>query len=164
MKDKHIIKVGISSAAIAHSPDLLRTTGLGSCVGVVLYDEANERAGLAHILLPDSSLAKSEPIHIFKYADSSIPWLIDRLTAAGANRNALKAKIAGGAQMFPSFSGSDTIRIGERNIEAVSHLLKKAAITVTGSDVGGVTGRTIEFNPQTQQLRIRKINEPVIYI
>ena len=36
----------------------IRTSGLGSCVGVVLYDEAKKIAGMVHIMLPDSSLGK----------------------------------------------------------------------------------------------------------
>lgn len=34
-----VIKVGIAQLDIVKMPDTIRTSGLGSCVGVVLYDE-----------------------------------------------------------------------------------------------------------------------------
>src|SRR5699024_11905725 len=40
------------------APNIIRTSGLGSCVGVVVYDLARKTAGLAHIMLPDSKQAK----------------------------------------------------------------------------------------------------------
>jgi len=70
----------------------------------------------------------------------------------------LKAKIAGGAQMF-NFGSSDTIRIGPRNIEAVKKELKRLAIPIVAEDTGGSSGRTIEFNPLTSKLSIRTVNK-----
>ena len=63
----------------------------------------------------------------------------------------LKAKIAGGAQMF-QFGSSDTIRIGPRNVEAVKKELKRLSIPIIAEDTGGSSGRTIEFNPSTSML------------
>ena len=59
LKDVDIVKVGIADMNIIKYPSLIRTSGLGSCVGVVIYDEKKELAGLAHVMLPDSSLART---------------------------------------------------------------------------------------------------------
>jgi chemotaxis protein CheD len=53
-----VVKVGIADMNIVKSPDSIRTSGLGSCVGVVLYDESRKIAGLVHVMLPDSSLSR----------------------------------------------------------------------------------------------------------
>lgn len=159
-----VIKVGIADLNTVRAPDTIRTLGLGSCVGIVIYDEKKQVAGLAHILLPDSTMARQTPINTYKYADTAIPYLVERLLQMGAKHSRLQAKIAGGAEMFKSSSGSDLLRIGPRNIEATLDGLEKLKIPVTGQDVGGNIGRTIEFNPSTSELNIRKVNREEIVI
>ncbi|KAB2337533.1 chemotaxis protein CheD [Cytobacillus depressus] len=158
---KEVIKVGIADLNIVKAPHTIRTSGLGSCVGVVIYDQQREIAGLAHIMLPDSTLAKAGNINIAKYADTAIKDLVAKLIANGAKAYSLKAKIAGGAQMFQFSSGSDIMRIGPRNVEAVKSALSAFKISIIAEDVGGNNGRTIEFDPRTCILSIRTVNKGV---
>lgn len=154
-----IVKVGIADMNTVKAPDIIRTTGLGSCVGLVLYDQTREIAGLAHVMLPDSSLTKSGPVNKAKYADTAVKELYSELLKLGARHSGIKAKLAGGAQMF-QFSGSnDMMRIGPRNSEAVLNELKALSIPVVGQDVGGNSGRTIEFDPKTGLMQIRTVNK-----
>ena len=74
-----VVKVGIAQMDVARQPDTIRTSGLGSCVGVVLYDEAKQIAGLVHVMLPDSSLGRSEALNAAKFADTGIQALINLL-------------------------------------------------------------------------------------
>jgi len=67
---ENVVKVGISEMNVVKAPWKIRTTGLGSCVGLVIYDDVNKLAGLAHIMLPDSSLSNKEPLNCAKYADT----------------------------------------------------------------------------------------------
>ena len=97
--DKQVIKVGIAEMNVTHAPAVLRTAGLGSCVGVVVYDSVHSVAGLAHVMLPDSSGAKC-PFNRAKYADTAIFDLINMLIKQGAHRRLLKAKIAGAHRCF----------------------------------------------------------------
>lgn len=159
-----VVRVGISDLNIVTAPGTIRTSGLGSCVGAVIYDLQNKIAGLAHVMLPDSSLTKQENFNRFKYADTAIPYLIDLLIKNGAKRYALKAKIAGGAQMFSFSSDSQIMRIGPRNVEAVRKVLKEHNIPIVAEDVGGSSGRTIEFDPETGKLKIRTVNKGEKYI
>ncbi|WP_299090123.1 chemotaxis protein CheD [uncultured Metabacillus sp.] len=154
-----IIKVGIADLNVVKAPNRIRTSGLGSCVGLVLFDKINDVAGLAHIMLPDSSLANKGIFNHAKYADTAIPQLINRLVAAGAKSRSLQAKMAGGAQMFHFQSVSDMMRIGPRNVEAIIDVLNLFHITLISSDVGGNSGRTIEFDPKTCELTIRTVNQ-----
>ncbi|MFO1445931.1 chemotaxis protein CheD [Bacillus sp. Bva_UNVM-123] len=158
---KDVIKVGIADMNIFKTPNTIRTSGLGSCVGVVVYDQGKELAGLAHVMLPDSSLAKAGMINIAKYADTAIKDLVARLIQHGARSYCLKAKIAGGAQMFQFSSTNDMMRIGPRNVEAVKAELALLKIAIISEDVGGNSGRTIEFNPQTSILQIRTVNKGI---
>jgi len=49
---KQEIRVGISDKNTAFSPDKIYTVGLGSCIGIALYDRGLRLGGLAHIMLP----------------------------------------------------------------------------------------------------------------
>lgn len=159
-----VLKVGISDLKLVKSPNSIRTSGLGSCVGIVVYDQTNQIAGLAHIMLPDSSLSKVGGINIAKYADTAVEALITQLSESGARVGYLKAKIAGGAQMFQFSSASDIMRIGPRNVEAVKKELIKHRIPIVSEDVGGNCGRTIEFDTKTCMLEIRTVNKGIHFI
>ncbi|WP_078430726.1 chemotaxis protein CheD [Alkalihalobacterium alkalinitrilicum] len=154
-----VVKVGMADLNIVKSPQTIRTSGLGSCVGVVLYDDYSYISGMAHIMLPDSTLAKTGTLNVAKYADTAIVELIQQLKSAGAKTHALRAKIAGGAQMFHFSSTNDMMRIGPRNVDAVREKLKELRIPIVAQDVGGSSGRTIEFNPSTKKLHIRTVSQ-----
>lgn len=159
LESPEVVKVGIADLNVVRSPNHIRTSGLGSCVGLILFDKINEVAGLAHIMLPDSSLANKGSLNHAKYADTAIPQLICRLIDAGARPRSLQAKIAGGAQMFQFQASSDMMRIGPRNVEAIKRILILHNIKLISEEVGGNSGRTIEFDPKTCELMIRTVNQ-----
>ncbi|WP_274309475.1 chemotaxis protein CheD [Solibacillus daqui] len=156
-----VVKVGIAQMDVVKVPRTIRTSGLGSCVGVVIYDESKKIAGMVHVMLPDSSLSRTETINVAKFADTGVNALVDMLKREGVQSFKLKAKIAGGAQMFQFTSDKDSMRIGPRNVEAVKAQLKKLNIPIVAEDTGGNSGRTIEFNPDTNKLNVRTVNQGV---
>ncbi|TDF98205.1 chemotaxis protein CheD [Paenibacillus piri] len=157
MIQDNFIKVGMADLNVAHLTGVLKTTGLGSCVGLTLYDSKAHIAGMAHVMLPDSEIAREGKLNIAKYADTAIPEMIAKMQAMGADIKRLEAKMAGGAQMFAFSSSSDTMRIGPRNVESCKHMLKQYAIPIKAEDTGGNYGRTIEFNCETGVLLIRSV-------
>ena len=153
------VKVGIADLNVVEHPGSISTIGLGSCVGVVTYDEQIRIAGLVHVMLPDSSIAKTEDFKQGKFADTGIATLIEMMLQKNAKKSRMKAKIAGGAQMFTNQSGKDTIRIGPRNIDAVKEVLTEHNIPLLAEDVGGNKGRTIEFSTESLLLKVRTIQQ-----
>ncbi|WP_071459466.1 chemotaxis protein CheD [Bacillus massilinigeriensis] len=159
-----VIKVGIADMNVVEIPDSIRTTGLGSCVGLVLYDQCRKIAGMVHVMLPSSNLAKNGAMNRAKFADTAVPDLATLLVQKGARQSSLRAKLAGGAQMFQFSGGSDLMRIGPRNVEAVKDQLKQMKIPVIAEDVGGNNGRTIEFSTTSYMLQIKTVNSGVTLI
>ncbi len=157
-----IIKVGMADLNVAKPPDVLQTCGLGSCVGICLWDPLTKVGGMAHIMLPSSSLGKSG--NDAKFADTAIPWLITEMKKNGAESLRLISKIAGGSQMFAFYSDNDIMRIGERNVEATKAVLSKLRIRILAEDTGGNYGRTIEFHTESNQLYVKTINLGEKYI
>lgn len=153
-----MIRVGMADLNICSSPDAITTLGLGSCVGIVLYDPVLKIAGLAHIMLPDSTQIRSNE-NIAKFADTGIEELLRQLIQKGAQKSRIIAKIAGGAQMF-AFSGENAmLRIGERNVEATKKKLDEFGIRIIAEDTGNSYGRTIEFYPETGELLIKSVGK-----
>lgn len=162
MNMDHVIKVGMADLKVSrNNEEILKTTGLGSCVGITLYDSSAGVGGMAHIMLPDSGIAREGNFNLAKYADTAIPELIKQMSAIGANERRLIAKLAGGAQMFAFSSTSDTMRIGPRNVETCKELLEQLRIPVHAEDTGANYGRTIEFYCATGKLLIRSVQQGV---
>ncbi|MCY0892069.1 MAG: chemotaxis protein CheD [Acidibacillus sp.] len=151
-----IHNVGMADAKVAKGDDTLRTLGLGSCVGLVLFDPSSQVAGLAHIMLPTSHGTTEDR---FKYADTAVETLLGQLIEQGANRDHVRAKLAGGAQMFAFSTGMDLVRIGPRNVEAIIAQLVLLHIPIVGSDVGGHVGRTIQVQCDSGQIWIKTVQQ-----
>ena len=157
MMQQQAVKVGMADLNIASGGSSIRTTGLGSCVGVTLYDRDKKIGGMAHVMLPDSAIAREEEFNRAKYADTALPLLIERLEKAGASLSRLRAKMAGGSQMFVSLSKQDSLRIGPRNAESCRAILVRLGIPILADDTGGSYGRTIELDCDTGILYVRSI-------
>lgn len=152
--------VGISDLKVAKLPDKLITYALGSCVGICLLDATTRVAGLSHIMLPNSTAAPNDR-NIYKYADTAIPELVRLMEKQGASRARLKAKIAGGAQMFDVPGGGNTWNIGQRNVTAVVEALGKVRIPILAKDVLENYGRTVTFDPSTGIMTVNSVNRSV---
>ncbi|MGL4849663.1 MAG: chemotaxis protein CheD [Clostridium sp.] len=150
------IKVGIADYKIAKAPHKIMTIGLGSCVGISIFDSKHKTVGLVHIMLADSRKFKNIENEV-KYADLAIPKVVREMIKGGSLRINLKAKIAGGASMF-SFSDTRMISdIGKRNIIAVKEALKKERIDIVAEDIGGNKGRTMVVDTLTGEVTLKVV-------
>ena len=158
------VTVGIAEFNIVKAPNQIMTIGLGSCCGVVLYDEINKIAGLVHILLSDSKYEKNI-VNKAKYADTGIILLYEEMKRVGANPRFIRAKLAGGAHMFNfKNTGNSIFTIGERNVKACKETLAKLNISIVSEDVLGSCGRTIIFDTLTNKLRIKSVGKSENFI
>ncbi|MEG0805191.1 MAG: chemotaxis protein CheD [Lachnospiraceae bacterium] len=156
----NVIKVGMADLSIGKSPDIITTLGLGSCIGIALYDPTTHIGGLAHIMLPDSHALKNNS-NIAKFADTGIEELLKKMIIIGANRTRIVAKIAGGAKMFEMSGLSDIGNIGLRNAEATKEKLKALSIPLRAEDTGLNYGRTVELNCENGSFLIKSVGKPL---
>ena len=162
VKESTVIKVKIADYRITREPKILVTNGLGSCVGLSLYDETLKIGGLAHIMLPQSK-EDVAPKFYPRYADTAIKIILDELKEDGSDPANIIAKMAGGASMFPDLK-KDNKGVGERNVESIMGILASLKIPVAASDTGGDYGRSIEFSISNGEMRIRSIRHGIITI
>ncbi|MFC6975172.1 chemotaxis protein CheD [Halomicroarcula sp. GCM10025709] len=148
------IKVGIAEYKVTTDSAVLTTSGLGSCIGVALYDETTGAAGLVHVMLPTAE--DVEGGNRAKFADTGVEALVDALETAGASTASMQAKIAGGSDMLDfSESGSS---IGSRNAKQVRATLDEYDIPIVGEDVGGDHGRSIQLRADSGDLVVKSAN------
>ncbi|MGN0482757.1 MAG: chemotaxis protein CheD [Lachnospiraceae bacterium] len=156
-----VVKVGMADLNICHYPDIITTLGLGSCIGIALYDPVKKLGGLAHIMLPDSTQIRNNS-NIAKFADTGIEELVRLMVANGASKSRLVAKIAGGACMFAVKDGKAGIgNIGARNAEASKAKLKQLGIRLLAEDTGLNYGRTVELHTDTGEFYIKSVGKPL---
>ena len=153
-----IIKVGMADLKTCLPPNGITTLGLGSCVGIALRDKNSKVGGLAHIMLPDSTVIANQT-NVAKFADTGIIELIKQMEKLGAVKRNMVAKIAGGATMF-AMSSRTNLNVGERNVEAVKAKLKELGIPILAEDTGLNYGRTVVFYPETGDYVIKAVGKP----
>lgn len=169
-EETDVINIGVAEYLVTHNPHTLACFGLGSCVGVALYDRRRKIGGLAHIMLPDSK-AISRRGSPGKYADTAIANMLEEMEKLGSKRRDISAQVVGGACMF-SIPGATNPRnlpgpclgmqIGERNVEAVKSVLAELGIPVKSEDTGGNYGRTMRFDVSSGKVTVSSIKHGVV--
>ncbi len=155
-----LIKVGMADYKTTNAPRALTTLGLGSCIGICLYDPVSRVTGMAHIMLPSSQAIRNNS-NGAKFADTAVAEMLIQMKEKGAIQSRLICKIAGGAQMFSFNNTNDLMKIGERNAQAVREIMRDLKIPIRADDTGGTFGRTIEFYSEDGKLIIKTIGHGI---
>lgn len=150
----------MASWKVARSQDVLVTYGLGSCVGLGMWDPELHIAAMAHIMLPDSRQPRTrQEVNPAKFADTAVKAMLDHFPQLGVPIGRLQAKLVGGANMFafPGRNGGSegALNIGQRNVNAVKDKLREFKIPIVGEDTGGSQGRSVEYYADSGLMHIR---------
>ena len=152
------LSVGLGEIKISRNPDqVLVAFGLGSCLGVGMYDPVTRVGGLLHAVLPERTNGAERSSA--KYVDSGITTLLDKMLEAGADRNRLIVKVAGGANILTA-AGFKSLNIGDRNVTAAQATFSALNLKVNANDVGGNIGRTVRMYVANGRMTVRMIGSP----
>jgi len=152
-----LIEVSMAHMKIARAPAVMVTRGLGSCLGITLYDPVKKIGAMAHPMLPDIERAKikSNP---GRFVNSVINKMLEDLKSEGCLKSRLIAKLFGGAHMFSFIAKDSILNIGEKNIDMAKELLKQYGIDILVEELGGSVGRTIELDLETGKVLVKTIS------
>jgi len=130
---------------------------LGSCVGIVLIDKKASVGGLYHILLsePPARRAIDEP---GKYASTGMPLFLEAMYMAGAQKENLKAYVAGGALVGKVSLLDLRLDIGGQTAEVVEKYLALEAVKLERVETGGYLSAQITLNMNTLECTIEPLN------
>lgn len=148
------IVVDIANMAVSNNPeDILVTYALGSCLGIILYDPVVQVGGLAHIMLPDSSLENGSPsFNPLKYIDTGIPVLYKKMYEFHAQKSRIRNAIIGGAQIMDD---NNYFNIGDRNFAAVRKIFWRNNVLINKKHVGDRINRTVRLEVATGKITIK---------
>ncbi|MEZ3116417.1 chemotaxis protein CheD [Halobaculum sp. MBLA0147] len=146
---KERLKVGVSDAHVTDRDVVLVTSGLGSCLGVALYDPTTGIGGLLHAMLPESADHPGPPE---KFVVEGIDEMLAALDRAGASRRSIRAKLAGASSMLDL--ETESASVGEQNVAAAERALDERNVPIEGSDTGGSNGRSLKFEPAAGELAV----------
>lgn len=145
--EKRRVKVGVSDAEVTTRDVTLVTSGLGSCLGVALYDPTSGVGGLLHAMLPASADHPGPPE---KFVVDGIDQMLEELDRAGASRRSIRAKLAGASSMLDL--ETESASVGEQNVDAAKRALNARNVPIEASDTGGSNGRSLRFDPADGRL------------
>lgn len=150
-----MIAVGVGDCKVsAQSGESLVTYGLGSCIGVAIWDPATRVAGLLHFMLPESSTDPAKAANNpYLYADTGIPLLFKSAYKLGAEKKRLIVRVAGGAQVL---DGDGVFNIGKRNYLSLKKIFWKAGVMIHAEETGGSVSRTLRLEVETGKLTVQE--------
>jgi chemotaxis protein CheD len=157
------VPVRIGETRVAGGDSVLYTIGLGSCVAVALYDGQRQLGGIAHAMLPRPS-AGHRGAPRGRFATTAVADLLDMLRDAGAARQRLRARLAGGASMFAELLDGEGLRLGRRNVEAAREALAAEDIPIDGEDVFGTWGRNVFLRTTDGRLLVTSVHHDDVYL
>lgn len=138
-----VLTVGVSDMKVSsNASDVIVTRALGSCIAVIISDQAVPVGGVLHYQLPALGRAfrSSSP---YMYAETGIPALIQAAFAMGADRETLSVKLVGGSRILDPEGVFD---IGKSNYLAARKMLWRYGLLVAAEDVGGEMWRNVQLS------------------
>jgi chemotaxis protein CheD len=149
------LSVGLGELVISHDPeDVLVAYGLGSCVGIAMYNPVTKTGGLLHAVLPERFDNGSDSPT--KFVNTGIPVLLEKIKSNGSTNNIL-IYMAGGANMLINTQLSKTFDIGTRNVASALQMFDKMKLSLRNSELGGNIGRTVRLYIASGHMTVRVI-------
>jgi chemotaxis protein CheD len=148
--------VGVADMKVStQRGDVIITHALGSCLGIAVHDPVACVGGLLHVMLPLSTIdpAKADR-NPFMFVDTGFPRLLIECFKAGAQKQRLEIRVAGGANSQHR-GENDFFQIGKRNFIILRKLLWKDELLLKSYDVGGSNSRTMSLEISTGKVTIK---------
>lgn len=146
--------IGLGEMRVSRDPnEVLVAFGLGSCLGIGMYDPVSKVGGMIHVVLPEQK-SGNDP-NLAKFVDTGIPLLLGKVLAEGGVQSRIIVKMGGGANMLTSPGLSGIFDIGSRNINKAHEVLKELKIKLVVEEVGGHVGRTVRMYISDGRMTVR---------
>jgi len=152
-----LIEVQMGKMELAQAPDRIITRGLGSCLGITVYDPVKKTGAMVHPMLPDmdKSKIKNNPS---RFVNSGIHLALQELEKKGCFRSRLEVKMFGGAHMFSFINTDSALNVGQKNIEMAQAVFKELNLKILVEEVGGTFGRTIELDTESGKVLVKTVS------
>lgn len=135
-------------ARVSADPNVEFTTILGSCVATCLFDPVARIGGMNHFLLAEPAKSDGSTKIDEHYGVYLMELLINEMLGLGADKNRLKARLYGGANMQLKLR-----QIGSANAAFARSFLHNEGIELGYADLEGSSARRVNFKPASGKVR-----------
>lgn len=135
---QEIIDVQTGGVAVGLEDAQLKSSGIGSCVVIVLMNTERSVAGLAHTMLPNRCPEGSKTEET-RYVENALDVLTGMLRVLDTEPDNMVACIVGGGNVLRREDSS----ICDMNIKSVCTGLNSRGIKLVAKDVGGEERRKV---------------------
>ncbi|MDH4129856.1 MAG: chemotaxis protein CheD [Spirochaetota bacterium] len=134
--------VSIADFKISDSfEDIIITHGLGSCIGLSIYDPILKIGGIFHFMLPYAIKANNK--NPLMFADMGIPIFLNQMKKYKCNLKTSIIKASGAASLN---NDGKLFDIAKQNIDALKNILNDYNLIINNSDLGGNYYRTMKLS------------------
>jgi chemotaxis protein CheD len=147
MKTECTVNIGELVALRGRTANIV-CRGLGSCIGLFIYDRSNDVVGAAHVFLPGKW--NNHDINQTCFSTNAVDELVAQMKQLGSRTETMEAKLVGGASVV-ALTG---LKTGEENAESVAQALRAYDIDIKAMEVGGNFSRIARFASDTLEVTV----------
>ena len=150
--------VSIATFAVSNNKSVtLAAYGLGSGIGVAIYDPVARVGGLLHAMLPNSGVDPGKALaHPGMFIDTGVPALFRAAYQLGADKHRVLIAVAGGGRILDTDGAFD---IGGQNASSLRELFLQHGLRIHAEQIGGVFNRTLCLQIKTGEIRVKNSGE-----
>jgi chemotaxis protein CheD len=132
---------------------------LGSCLGIIFYDNDKKFGCFCHGFLPSCNMGSCDfgCLQDTKYVNCAIEKMVKDFSKRNLNLSKAFIAVIGGGNLIKSTSAQGNT-IGELNIQSALKTLAKYNLKPTFMDIGDKKARKFFFNIKTGELKVESIN------
>ncbi|MEC9282942.1 MAG: chemotaxis protein CheD [Bdellovibrionota bacterium] len=147
-------QVKTNGYAFGNLDDDLYTSGIGSCVVMVVWEPLEKIGSLSHMSLPLTALIP-ENGKMGKNPTKTIPYIIQAMMSRGAKKELMQVSLFGGGDLFNS---TESMNIGAKLILEAKKCLTCLGIDLKNEDTGGSVGRAVSLKVSNGQITVDRLD------
>jgi chemotaxis protein CheD len=141
MPTSKAIFVATGEVKSARAPQILISSGIGSCVVISAYCLANQWGVMAHIMLPGRA-SPDKQHYLNRYAINAIDKLLELIEKEKIKPSACTFTLLGGANVI----ANSNCKVGHENYCSIKKYLAVKKISIAKESLGGLLRRSTKID------------------
>jgi chemotaxis protein CheD len=142
----NIIYVSTGEVKTGRRNEILKSSGIGSCIVIAAYHPGKKVGVMAHIMLPGVA-PKGKDIQRTRYAADAIDEVLERMSRFGISQEDIEVCLVGGGNVLRR--EADEEGVCKKIIGSVTGILKEKHIRIKAQSLGGTERRSVSLDVDT---------------
>ena len=142
----NIIYTNTGEVKTGRGNEILKSSGIGSCVVIAAYHPGKKVGVMAHIMLPGVAPAGNN-IQRRRYAADAIDEVIERMRRSGVSQDDIEVALVGGGNVLKR--KDDEELVCKKISGSVIEILNEKGIRIKAQSLGGTERRSVSLDVDT---------------